>query len=160
MANNEPKQVIVVRSDLRNASGQKVRSGKLMAQCAHASLKAILDLGNIIKDYSDNDGSLIGVGWYIRLFQKMYRNTSQPEINHRAAIEWLEGRFTKVCVSVDSEQELLDVYQQAKDAGLICSLITDAGLTEFNGVPTNTVVAIGPAYPDEVNKITGHLKLL
>jgi PTH2 family peptidyl-tRNA hydrolase len=74
--------------------------------------------------------------------------------------QWLEGRFTKVCVSVDSEQELIDIYEQAKSAGLLCSIITDAGLTEFNGVPTKTAVAIGPAYPEEVDPITRHLKLL
>lgn len=73
---------------------------------------------------------------------------------------WLEGRFTKICVSVDSEEELLEVYQDAKQAGLVCSLITDAGLTEFDGVPTKTAVAVGPGLPTEVDKITGDLKLL
>lgn len=53
-----------------------------------------------------------------------------------------------------------EAYQQAKDAGLIVSLIIDAGLTEFGGVPTNTCIAIGPSWEDDVNKITGHLKLL
>lgn len=141
----EPKQILVIRSDLKNQQGHKVRSGKLIAQAAHASLKAILDLGDI-KEYDGGWGTLA--------------NQLVIPISSNALYEWLAGRFTKVCVSVDSEQELLDIYQQAKDAGLICSLITDAGLTEFNGVPTNTVVAVGPAYPDEVNKITGHLKLL
>lgn len=39
---SEPKQVIVLRTDLRNAQGHKIRTGKLIAQGAHASLKAIL----------------------------------------------------------------------------------------------------------------------
>ena len=73
---------------------------------------------------------------------------------------WLEGRFTKICVSVNSEEELLEVYQDAKRAGLICSLITDAGLTEFDGVPTKTAVAVGPGVPSKIDKITGDLKLL
>ena len=134
MAGNEPKQVLVVRKDLN------MRKGKIAAQSAHASMKAILAEGDVV--------------------HKLYHSEYVIPLRRPELLEWLAGRFTKVCVSVDSEQELLDVYQQAKDAGLICSLITDAGLTEFNGVPTNTVVAVGPAYPDDVNKITGHLKLL
>lgn len=134
MAGNEPKQVLIVRKDLN------MRKGKIAAQAAHASMKAILSEGSFMQSFG-----------HVEVVIPLNR----PEL-----AEWLEGRFTKVCVSVDSEQELLDIYQQAKEAGLICSLITDAGLTEFNGVPTNTVVAVGPAYPDDVNKITGHLKLL
>jgi PTH2 family peptidyl-tRNA hydrolase len=73
---------------------------------------------------------------------------------------WLEGRFPKFWVRVDSERDLLDVYNDAQRAGLICSLITDAGLTEFDGVPTKTAVAVGPGIPSEIDKITGDLKLL
>ena len=39
-------------------------------------------------------------------------------------------------------------------------LITDAGLTEFNGVPTKTCLALGPDYPENIDPITGNLKLL
>ena len=50
--------------------------------------------------------------------------------------------------------------RKVKNAGLLCSLIQDAGLTEFDGVPTYTCCAIGPNWDEDVNKITGHLKLL
>lgn len=160
MANNEPKQVLVWRSDVRNTQGQKVRTGKIAAQMAHASLKALLDAGNITKDYSDNDGSLISVGFYIRLFEKMFRKNSQPEIHHQAAIDWIEGRFTKVALQADNEDEITEIYRKAKEAGLLCSLIVDSGLTEFGGVPTITCCAVGPAYPDQFIGITDHLKTL
>ena len=39
-------------------------------------------------------------------------------------------------------------------------LITDAGHTEFHGVPTRTCLAIGPAWSDEIDAITGGLQLL
>jgi peptidyl-tRNA hydrolase, PTH2 family len=39
-------------------------------------------------------------------------------------------------------------------------LITDAGHTEFKGVPTKTCLAIGPNDVDEIDVVTGHLKLL
>jgi PTH2 family peptidyl-tRNA hydrolase len=55
---------------------------------------------------------------------------------------------------------LVELYTKAKQAGLICSLIVDAGLTEFGGVPTKTCCAIGPAWAEDVDKITGELKLL
>lgn len=76
-----------------------------------------------------------------------------------AMTEWLNTRFTKICVSVNSEDELHAIFQAAKDAGVPCSLIKDAGLTEFNE-PTYTAVGIGPAYPEEIDPITGKLSLL
>ena len=160
MNTSEPKQMIVVRTDLRNSKGQKVRTGKLIAQGAHASLKAVLSLGEIQREYSNFTDKLIETNLCIPLYRKMIRSSDLPEIHQTALIEWMNGKYTKVCVSVNSEQELLQIYQQAKDAGLLCSLVTDVGLTEFDGVPTHTVVAIGPAFPDEVDKITGKLPLL
>jgi len=77
----------------------------------------------------------------------------------KAAKEWIESGFTKVCVRVDSEEQLLDVYQRAKDAGLEAHLITDSGKTEFDGVPTKTCCAIGPDYSDLIDKVTGDLEL-
>lgn len=35
------KQVIVIRTDLRNTDGHKIRSGKLIAQGAHASVAVV-----------------------------------------------------------------------------------------------------------------------
>jgi peptidyl-tRNA hydrolase, PTH2 family len=74
--------------------------------------------------------------------------------------EWLDGLFTKICVSVDSEDALEEVYQKAKDAGMLTSYIVDSGLTEFNGVPTATAVGIGPDTHENLLPITGSLKLL
>ena len=74
--------------------------------------------------------------------------------------QWIDNRFTKVCVQCNSEQELDDLYEQAKQANLICTMIIDEGLTEFNGVHTKTCIAIGPGPEDEINKITGHLSLM
>lgn len=134
---NTSKQIIVMRTDLRNAQGQKIRTGKLVAQGAHASLAAIL---------GHSKGSQDSVTIYLE--------------EDSAIKDWLRGRFTKVCVAVNSEEELLEVYSKAKAKGLLCSLITDAGLTEFNGVATLTCCAIGPVWSNELEGITDHLKLL
>lgn len=73
--------------------------------------------------------------------------------------EWLEGGQTKICLVVNSEDELLELDSKARDSGLISNIITDAGRTEFNGVPTKTCLAIGPNNREDIDDITGHLKL-
>ena len=112
-----------------------MRKGKMVAQGAHASMGAILSLAKQV------DGHLV--------------------IPHDDRVmPWLTGRFKKICVYVNSEQELLAIHNQAKEAGLVTSLIKDSGLTEFNGVPTLTAVAVGPDREDKVDAITKHLPLL
>lgn len=69
--------------------------------------------------------------------------------------EWILGSFAKVVLQADSEQQLLDIHNAAKEAGLMSHLITDSGFTEFHGVPTHTAVAIGPDYAENIDKITG-----
>lgn len=137
---SEPKQVIILRKDLN------MRKGKMVAQGAHASMKAVIDHGKIIRTHPQEEDYALSINITTEFYPALY--------------EWLTGRFTKICVSVDSEQELINIYEQAKTAGLLCAIITDAGLTEFNSVPTKTAVAIGPAYPEQIDPITGHLKLL
>jgi PTH2 family peptidyl-tRNA hydrolase len=132
--NKEPKQVIVMRTDLG------MRKGKMIAQGAHASLGVILSLGNFGLNKK-------------RYFHAEYEFNSYLD-------KWLMGRFTKVCLRCESEEQLLELFNAAEVAGLPCKLITDAGLTEFDGVPTKTCIAIGPANPDKIDKITGDLKLL
>lgn len=123
------KQVIVMRKDLG------MRKGKMIAQGAHASLKVLLD-----------GGELAGETYTIHVWP--------------AAAAWLGGRFTKVCVSVDSEAALDAIVERARAAAVPCALIVDAGATEFHGVPTKTCCAVGPAWTEDVDAITGELPLL
>lgn len=125
----EHKQTIVLRKDLN------MRKGKMVAQGAHASMRAILQLGH-----------REGGNFVVPLDERL-----EP---------WLLGRFKKICVSVNSEAELLQLHQQARSAGLITALIQDAGLTEFGGVPTYTALAVGPDTEDRVDLVTGSLPLL
>lgn len=136
------KQVIVVRKDLN------MRKGKIAAQVSHGCMKIFFDkfTEEYEYPYSRSKDSYFLTGWSI------------PKLPYFQ--EYLEGRFKKIVVSVNSEQELLDIYTLAKEKKIHVALITDAGLTEFNNVPTNTVVALGPWDADELDKITGHLPLL
>lgn len=131
----DTKQVIVIRKDLG------MRKGKMIAQGAHASMKVFFDLGKLIR------GSEEHPNMFVCEFTEPMR-------------EWYNGIFTKICVSVNSEQELLNIYNKAKQDNIPCSIIQDCGLTEFNGVLTYTAVAIGPDYSDKIDKITGFLSLL
>lgn len=112
-----------------------MRKGKMIAQGAHASLKVLLDAG-----------SQAGGAFTLAL---------DPP-----TAAWLGGRFTKVCVSVDSEAALHQVVERARAAGVPCALIVDAGVTEFHGVATPTCCAVGPGWVDDVDAITGGLPLL
>jgi PTH2 family peptidyl-tRNA hydrolase len=77
----------------------------------------------------------------------------------KAAREWIESGFAKICVRVESETELLDIRNKADAAGLEVHLVQDAGKTEFGGIPTLTCLAIGPDDSAKIDKVTGHLKL-
>lgn len=123
------KQVIVIRKDL------KMRTGKAVAQGAHASMGAILRECRI-------DGDQV---------------TLTMDDRTRA---WLTGPFKKICVYVNSEEELLAIYERALKADLICSLIQDNGHTEFHGVKTYTAVAVGPDLDERIDEITKDLPLL
>lgn len=71
-----------------------------------------------------------------------------------------ESAYTKICVGVGSEEELLEIAQKGQDAKVEYCLVRDAGLTEFNGVPTLTCLAFEPLPEEVINPITGGLKLL
>lgn len=113
------RQIIVMRTDLN------MRRGKMIAQGAHASMKAFLE------------------------------NPDDPRF-----IEWLDGKFTKIAVGVGSLDELQEVYNNARDKGLISTIVVDAGLTEFGGIATTTCISVGPATKEELEGVTNHLKLL
>lgn len=122
------KQVLIVRKDLN------MRKGKIGAQCAHASMGALLKLAS-------REGDILTLKMPV------------------AMKEWLEGRFTKVTLYVNSEEELDALAAKVKADSILHCLITDSGLTEFNGVPTKTVLAIGPEYSEIIDKYTGDLPL-
>lgn len=105
------------------------RKGKLIAQACHSSIAFLT------------------------------RRLESGEKLTKAMKEWMADSYAKICVKVDSEEELLDIYTKAQAAGLEVHLITDSGRTEFKE-PTKTCLAIGPDYCSNIDPITSHLKLL
>ena len=73
---------------------------------------------------------------------------------------WLNEQFTKIVVGIDSEEELLELKKRLDETCIPHKLITDAGNTEFHGVPTVTCLGIGPYISEEIDKFTGNLPLL
>ena len=78
---------------------------------------------------------------------------------NKTQLEWISSGQTKITLVVNSEKELLDIFNKAKAKGLEVHLITDAGKTEFSGVPTKTALAIGPDDSKKIDEITGNLSL-
>lgn len=123
------KQVIVVNNELRS----KLRHGKLAAQVSHASLGAVFSIS--IDSHTVKSIPL------------------SPELK-----VWFNEKFTKVVLRADNEEHLLAIHKQAEEAGLMTALIKDIGNTVFHE-PTYTCVGIGPATDDQLNPITGDLKM-
>lgn len=140
-AMDKPKQMIVMRRDL------KMRKGKIAAQAGHACVTAVL----------------AALAWEGRLNEVRVTGgeiTLAPSEKPATPLsEWFARGVTKVCLYVDSEEALLAIDRQAKEAGLLCALICDSGITEFHGTPTYTCLALEPALPETVDPITGCLPL-
>ena len=86
-----------------------------------------------------------------------YRNALE---SHKAEVrDWIASGEKKVVVCVNSESEILELFEKVKRAKLPCALIRDAGLTQISP-GTITALGIGPADEDKIDNVTGELKLL
>lgn len=129
------KQVIIIRDDLG------MRRGKQIAQGAHASIAFMTNR------LASDPAKILDL-------EVLASASFSP-----AEWQWIEGNFRKICVRVHSEQELLDIFNEARIRGLTAEIIEDSGLTEFGGVATYTAAAIGPDYDERIDPVTGHLEL-
>jgi len=73
--------------------------------------------------------------------------------------KWKDQGMKKAILRVKDKQELYQYKQKAEDAGLMVSLITDAGHTHLKP-GTATCLGIGPDKAEKIDKITGQLKLI
>ena len=135
------KMMIVMRRDL------KMRKGKIAAQAGHACIDAIL--AALCKEGRLNDFEMTDDGMVL----KNTNNESTP------LSDWFCYGCAKVCVYVDSEEALLDIAKKASEKGIIASVITDAGMTEFHGIPTKTCLALEPLPAEIADELTGWLPL-
>ncbi|MBQ6701813.1 MAG: aminoacyl-tRNA hydrolase [Clostridia bacterium] len=135
------KMMIVMRRDL------KMRKGKIAAQAGHACINAILMALKKEGRLNDFEMNVDGI---------VLKNMDKP---NSPLSDWFMYGCAKVCVYVDSEESLLDIAQKAKEKGIIAAVITDAGMTEFHGIPTKTCLALEPLPAEIADELTGDLPL-
>ncbi len=121
-----------------------MRRGKEIAQGSHASMQFLVE--PITKQISQCAEEM----------QNATNCSASLNLSLREA-SWLTKGMAKVCLRVDSEEQLLSLHQKAAAAGLKSFLITDSGRTEFKGKPTITACAIGPDITSAIDAITGDL---
>ena len=135
------KMMIVMRRDL------KMRKGKIAAQAGHACVEAILMA--LHKEGRMGDLVMTSEGMDLVCEGK----------EHTPLSEWFAYGSAKICVYVDSEEALLDIASKAGEKGIMAAVITDAGMTEFHGVPTKTCLALEPLPAEIADELTGGLLL-
>lgn len=86
-------------------------------------------------------------------YQKAVQNA--PHLVRR----WEDSGCAKIAVKVESEAEMMGVLKAARERNLNTCLIRDAGRTQIEP-NSKTVLAIGPAVCQQIDEVTGHLKLL
>jgi len=136
------KQMLIVRRDL------KMRKGKIAAQASHASVEAVLKA--VLNE---------GRAGQLRAAEDGFVYLEAPEGEESPLTDWFRYGMAKVCVYVDSEEELLALDASARAAGVITALILDAGMTEFHGQPTYTALAFEPLETERADTLTGGLPL-
>ena len=104
--------------------------GKMCAQCGHAAVGVVDDV-------------------------QRSANAKWKE----ALLQWERKGAMKIALRVGSEEELSLLEAQAASLGLPHYLVVDAGHTQI-APNTSTVLAIGPSAFEELDPITGSLKLL
>ena len=92
----------------------KMRKGKIAAQAGHACVEAVLMA--LRKEGRTDDFEMTADGLALK-------NKDKPS---SPLSDWFMYGCAKVCVYIDSEEELLDIAKKAEERGIIASVITDA----------------------------------
>lgn len=133
---------VVARDSLKAMNGNR---GKLAAQAGHAYLHAYWDAEERFPTPK-----------YPRVWMGKIIEEIEPA---PCEVYRVSGAAKKVCLAVDTVDDLKALYEAYRP---VCgvSLVTDAGLTCFNGVPTTTCLGIGPIADDQIGDDLKCLKVL
>lgn len=72
---------------------------------------------------------------------------------------WEDCGQPKICLKAKDESELRKLSLEAKAVNLPTFQVADAGRTQV-AAGSHTVLAIGPGRKSDIDKVTGHLRLL
>lgn len=80
--------------------------------------------------------------------------------NNQAVLQrWENSGCAKICLKVETEREMMTIRKGASVRGLNFYLVHDAGRTQI-AAGSATVLAVGPGLVEEIDILTGQLKLL
>jgi PTH2 family peptidyl-tRNA hydrolase len=79
--------------------------------------------------------------------------------NPDALDKWMMNAYPKIVLRADDETELFEIKSFADAAGIINSVVTDAGRTEI-APGSVTCLGIGPDAVSKIDRITGDLSML
>ena len=79
--------------------------------------------------------------------------------NSKWFTKWYNEGGKKAVVKVDTEKDFYPLKEKAEGLKIVANIIEDAGHTEIP-VGTKTVLGIGPAPDNIIDKVTGDLPLL
>ena len=129
--------IVFARESILKMNGNR---GKLAAMAGHAALHTYWDAEDRRYDFPIKVDGVTYIG----------KNSAE----YRAS-----GKATKVCLAVDTVDDLKALYEAYRP---VCgvSLVTDAGLTCFGGVPTTTCLGIGPISEDQIMDNLRNLRVL
>ena len=127
------KMMIVMRRDL------KMRKGKIAAQAGHACIDAVLMA--LSKEGCMNDFEMTADGVALKASDQCITPLS----------DWFLSGCAKVCVYVDSEEELLAIAQKAKEKGMLVQAFSPLGCGAVLG--DETLGSIAKKYNKSVAQI-------
>src|SRR3990167_2134474 len=125
------KLAIVMRTDL------DMGKGKMCVKAGHATLLAWVNQSELHSTIETRNA------WY---------SEGQFKVVLKAPLDMVVG------IQANNEESLLRFAQKARELGLPVVEVRDFGKTQ---IPSNslTCVAIGPAFSEDVDKVTGNLPL-
>lgn len=141
------KQVIVLRKDLC------MPTGKVGAMTAHAAMTFIATRLKEQEHFSCTVPGVIFMGGAFTPDEVRWLTEPDPGIEGTGQVS-----MAKIVCQVADEAELLAVERRAWDARLTCHRVIDSGHSH-NKPGTFVGVGIGPHWPEELDPVTGNLKL-
>ena len=159
------RQCIVVRKDL----GQS--AGKVAAMSAHAAMTFILErIRPCLPSIDWKKERNLGDQWPRVVTAAIEHLERQDRLNFTAdQMRWLteldpgldeigQVSMAKIVLQAADEAHLLAVEEAAKKAGLTVHRVVDSGYSH-NPAGTLTCICIGPHWPEQLEPVTGSLKV-
>jgi len=130
MSVNDPKQVILIRRDL------KLKRAAMVAMAAKISCEFLVD--NNVSERGDT----------------LKVNLTPQES------DWMQGKSMRIILGVSSEEALKNILFKAEMAGLSSYSMTNSPKNKNDFDEEILCAAIGPDDPERIDEITGNLKLI